>query len=115
MRGLLHKSAGAELFGAVTTELNRAQAPTRRMLVDQKGVEKPPAFSGGERDFHVHPIVRAALLFAVGGRTTLRSVVSPHGRRELRHRHVSTRLREFAQVAQEGATRTQQDVHAVSW
>ena len=31
----------AELPGAITTVLSRAQAPTRRMLVDQKGLGKP--------------------------------------------------------------------------
>ena len=34
----------AELPGAITTMLNRAQAPTRRMLVDSKGLGKPPVF-----------------------------------------------------------------------
>ena len=33
--------------------VERAQAPTRRMLVDQKGLGKPPVFSGREEDFHV--------------------------------------------------------------
>ena len=32
-----------ELPGAITTLSNRAQAPKRRMLVDQKGLEKPPS------------------------------------------------------------------------
>ena len=39
----------AELPGAITTVLNRAQAPTRWMLVDQKGLGKPPVFSGQRR------------------------------------------------------------------
>ena len=39
----------AELPGAITTVVNRAQAPTRRMLVDKKGLGKPPMFSGRER------------------------------------------------------------------
>ena len=43
----------AELPGAITTVLNRSQAPTRRMLVDPKGLGKPPVFSGREEDFHV--------------------------------------------------------------
>ena len=43
----------AELPGAITTMLSRAQAPTRRMLVDRKGLGKPPAFSGREEDFCV--------------------------------------------------------------
>ena len=67
----------AELLGAITTVLNRAQAPTRRMLVDQKGLGNPPVFSGREEDFYVwakkvenyvsdvFPNVRGALSFAV--------------------------------------------------
>ena len=43
----------AELLGAITTLLNRPQAPTRRMLVDQKGLGKPAVFSGREEDFYV--------------------------------------------------------------
>ena len=39
----------AELPGAITTVLNRAQAPTRRMLVDQKGVGKPSFVLGQRR------------------------------------------------------------------
>ena len=57
--------------------LNRVQALTRRMLVDQKGLGKPPVFSGREEDFYVwakkvdnyvsgvFPNVRGALSFAV--------------------------------------------------
>ena len=41
----------AELPGATTSVLSCAQAPTRRMLVDQKGLGKPPVFSGREEDF----------------------------------------------------------------
>ena len=67
----------AELPGAITTMLNRAPAPTRRMLVDSKGLGKPPVFSGREEDFYVlakkvennvsgvFPNVRGALAFAV--------------------------------------------------
>ena len=67
----------AELPGAITTVLSRVQAPTRRMLVDQKGLGKPPVFSGREEDFHVwakkvenyvsgvFPNLRGALAFAV--------------------------------------------------
>ena len=33
--------------------LKRAQAPTRRMLFDTKGLGKPPVFSGKEEDFYV--------------------------------------------------------------
>ena len=66
-----------ELLGAITTVLNRAQKPTRGMLVDQKGLGKPPVFSGREEDFYVwakkvenyvsgvFPNVRGALSFAV--------------------------------------------------
>ena len=43
----------AELPGAITTVLNRSQAPSRRMLVDPKGLGKPPVFSGREEDFYV--------------------------------------------------------------
>ena len=70
----------AELPGAITTMLNRAPAPPRRMLVDSKGLGKPPVFSGGEEDFYVwakivedymscvFPKVRGALAFAVESR-----------------------------------------------
>ena len=37
----------------VTAVLSRAQAPTRRMLVDQKALGEPPVFSGRKEDFHV--------------------------------------------------------------
>ena len=43
----------AELLGAITNVLNRSQAPTRRMLVDPKGLGKPPMFSGKEEHFYV--------------------------------------------------------------
>ena len=57
--------------------LNRAQAQMRRMLVDPKGLGKPPVFSGREEDFYVwakkvenyvpgvFPNVRGGLSFAV--------------------------------------------------
>ena len=66
----------AELPGAITTVLNRSQATTRRMLVDPKGLGKPPMFSGREEHFYVwtkktennvsgvFPNVRGALAFA---------------------------------------------------
>ena len=66
----------AELHGAIATLLNRSQAPTRRMLVDPKGLGKLPVFSGREEDFYewvkkvendvsgVFPNVRGALAFA---------------------------------------------------
>ena len=65
----------AELPGAITSVLSRSQAPTRRMLVDPKGLGKPPLFSGREEDFYVwtkkvenyvsgvFPNVRGALAF----------------------------------------------------
>ena len=42
----------AELPGAITTLLSRSQAPTRRMLVDPKGLGKPPMFSCKEEHFY---------------------------------------------------------------
>ena len=65
----------AEMPGAITTVLNRSQAPTRRMLVDPKGSGKPPVFSGREHFYvwtkkvenyvsGVFPNVRGALAFA---------------------------------------------------
>ena len=66
----------AELLGAITTVLNRSQAPTRRMFVDPKGLGKSPVFSGREEHFYVwtkkvdnhvsgvFPDVRGALAFA---------------------------------------------------
>ena len=66
-----------ELLGAITTVLSRAQTPTRRMFVDQKGLGKPPVVSGKEEDFYVWaktvenyvsgalPKVRGAVAFAV--------------------------------------------------
>ena len=66
----------AELPGAITTVLSRSQAPMRRMLVDPKGLGKPPVFSGREEHFYVwtkkvenyvsgvFPNVRGTLTFA---------------------------------------------------
>ena len=66
----------SEMLGAITTVLSRSQAPTRRMLVDPKGLGKPPVFSGREEHFYVwtkkvenyvsgvFPNVRGALAFA---------------------------------------------------
>ena len=78
LRGQQNVARGlAELPGAIKTVLSRAQAPTRRMLVDQKGLGKPPVFSDREEDFYVwakkvenyvsavFPNVRGALTFAV--------------------------------------------------
>ena len=64
------------MLGAITTVQNRAQVPTRRTLVDQKGLGKPPLFSGKEEDVYVwakklrttcqvFPNVRGALSVAV--------------------------------------------------
>ena len=67
----------AELPGVITTVLMRAQAPTRRMLVDQKGLGKPPSVlrqrrrllcvdqEGRELRVCCVPNVRGALTFAV--------------------------------------------------
>ena len=76
LRGQQNIAQGlAELPGAITTMLNLSQA-TRRMLVDPKGLGKPPMFSGREEDFDVwakkvenfvsgvFPNVRGALAFA---------------------------------------------------
>ena len=41
----------AELPGAITTVLSRSQAPMRRMLVDPKGLGKPPVFLRQRRTF----------------------------------------------------------------
>ena len=66
----------AQLPGTITTVLNRSQAPTRRTLVDPKGLGKPAVFSGREENFYVwtkkvenyvsgvFPNVRGALAFA---------------------------------------------------
>ena len=66
----------AEWPGAITTVLSRSQAPMRRMLVDPKGLGKPPVFSCREEHFNVwtkkvennvsgvFPNVRGALTFA---------------------------------------------------
>ena len=43
----------AELPGAITTVLSRSQAPMWRMLVDPKGLGKPPVFSGREEHFYM--------------------------------------------------------------
>ena len=72
----------AELPGATTTVLNRAQAPTRRMLVDHKRLRKATSVLGQRRRLlrvgqegrelrvgcvpeRVFPNVRGALTFAV--------------------------------------------------
>ena len=78
LRGQQNIAQGlAELLGAITTVLNGAQAPTRRILVYPKGLGKPPVFSCREEDYYVwakkvenyvsgvFPNVRGALSFAV--------------------------------------------------
>ena len=96
LRSQLNIAQGlAELPGAFTTVLNRAQAPTRRMLVDQKGLGKPPVFSGREEDFYlwakkvenyvsgVYPNVRGALSFAVGSQDEITATAAALGVPEL--------------------------------
>ena len=75
----------AELPGAITTVLSRSQAPMRRMLVDPKGLGKPPMFSGREEHFYVwtkkiennvsgvFPNVRGALAFAAQSQDVVRA------------------------------------------
>ena len=54
LRGQQNIAPGlAKLPGTITTMLSRALAPTRRMLVDWKGLGKPQVFSGSEEDFSV--------------------------------------------------------------
>ena len=54
LRGQQNVAQGlAQLSGAITTMLNLAQAPTRKMLVDPKGLGKQPVFSCKEKDFYV--------------------------------------------------------------
>ena len=84
LRGQQNIAQGlAELPGAITTMLNRSQAPTRWMRVDPKGLGKPPVFSGREEDFYVwakkvenyvlgvFPNVRGALTFAGRGHSDI--------------------------------------------
>ena len=82
-----------QLPGANTTVLNRAQAPTGRMLVDQTSVGKSPVFSGKEEDFHVcakkvencvsgvFPNVPGALSFAVESQDAVQTNSSGCARR----------------------------------
>ena len=84
-----------ELRGAVTTVLNRSQAPTRRMLVDPKGLGNPPVFSGREEDFYVwtkkvenyvsgvFPNVRGALVFAAESQDVVTAATVAVGEPEL--------------------------------
>ena len=85
----------AELPGAITTVLSRSQAPTRRMLVDPKGLGKPPMFSGKEEHFYVRtkkienyvsgvfPNVRGALAFAAESQDVVTSATVAIGVPEL--------------------------------
>ena len=73
----VYHQVSKNFLGQTKTMLHRTQAPTRRMLVDPKGLGKPPLFSGREKQhFHVwtkkienyvsgvFPNVREALTFA---------------------------------------------------
>ena len=66
----------AELPGAITTVLDRSQAPTRRMLVDPKGLGKPPVFSRREdqegRELRVWCVPERAWSFYVCSRIARR-------------------------------------------
>ena len=82
----------AELPGAITAVLSRSQTPTRRMLVDPKGLGKPPMFSGREEHFDVwtknyvsgvFPNVRGALAFAAESQDVVTSATVAIGVPEL--------------------------------
>ena len=80
--------------------LNRAQAPTRRVPVDQKGLGKPPVISGKEEDFYVWtkkvenyvsavlPNVRGALTFAAESQDVVTAATVAVGVPELSSRDV---------------------------
>ena len=86
----------AELLGAITTVLSRSQAPMRRMLVDQKGLGKPPVFLGREEHLYVwtkkvenyvsgvFPNVRGALTFAAESQDVVKAATVAVGVLELR-------------------------------
>ena len=86
----------AELPGAITTVLKPfTQAPTRRMLVDPKGLGRPPVFSGREEHFYVwtkkvenyvsgvFPNVRGALAFAAESQNVVTAATVAIGVSEL--------------------------------
>ena len=85
----------AELRGAITTVLSRSQAPMRRMLVDPKGLGKPPMFSNKQKHFYVwtkkienyvsgvFPNVRGALAFAAESQDVVTSATVAIGVPEL--------------------------------
>ena len=85
----------AVLLGAITTVLSRSQAPMRRMLVDPKGLGKPPVFSGREEHFYVwtkkvenyvsgvFPNVRGALTFAAESQDVITAATVAKGVPEL--------------------------------
>ena len=85
-----------ELLGAITTLLSRSQAPMRRMLVDPKGLGKPPVFSGREEHFHLwtkkvenyvsgmSPNVRGTLTFAAESQDVVTAAAVTTGVLELR-------------------------------
>ena len=124
----------AELPGAITTVLNRSQAPTRRMLVDPKGLGKPPMFSGKEEHFYVwtkkienyvsgvFPNVRGALPFAAESQDVVTAATVAIGVPELGvetsaeiicQQEVTMASRVGASCTEDG-TRTQRDEHEVS-
>ena len=51
--GALQQQVGVLQKANSKLNIARAQAPTRRMLVDQQGLGKPPVFFGKEEDFCV--------------------------------------------------------------
>ena len=85
----------AELPGAITTVLSRSQAPMRRMLVDPKGLGKPPVFSSREEHAYmwtkkvenhvsgVFPNVRGALTFAAESQDVVTAATVANGVPEL--------------------------------
>ena len=96
LRGQQNIAQGlAELPGAITTVLSRSHAPMRRMLVDPKGLGRPPKFSGKEEHFYawtkkienyvsgVFPNVRGALAFAAESQEVVTSATVTIGVVEL--------------------------------
>ena len=66
----------AELLGAITTVLSRAQVPTRRMLVDQKGLGKPQVFSGEEEEDLLLRVAKKVESFVSGVFQNVRGALS---------------------------------------
>ena len=135
LRGQQNIAQGlVELPGAITTVLNRAKAPTRRMLVDPKGLGKPPVFSGREEDFYVWAkkvenyvsgvsLNVQALSFAVQSQEAVTATAVALGVPEL-EAEMSTEIdgqlfivllaSRAGASCTEGGTRTQRDEHEVS-